>query len=267
MYRSNFKYKPKQKIYNSDSYACFDPHSTPGYNPVSKNFLKTIDSFSSNYLGITSIDPGIVNLGLYIGFFWDNGTVSSHTLETLNFAEADRSGEKISIQKYDQAIEMLDEYLPIIENTHYVVIESQLTTNPDAVRMLQHLITYFTLRLKDKGCKPIIIEFSSLLKTKSLGGPVGKKKGQTADKAKKERKEWCRAKAQEIFETLGDPFLERVVKKRAKRGEGKSKYDDKGDVVCQFWAFLLECMELEWWPIFFPKKFNFRELLNFPLKE
>lgn len=259
MFRSNFRFK-KEKV--KHNFCIYNPHTEKGFKPVDKKFLKKIGRHSDDYIGITSIDPGTVNIGLHINFFWNNGYSKSHELNVLDFSTEDRKDEDIDeVKYYNEAILAFDKYLEYFEQTHYILIESQLSLNPQAMRMSQHFISYFMIKMKDRGVQPLIIEISPELKTLYLGGPVGRIKGETKDKAKRKRKEWCRQKAEDILTIFHDEMVEKVIKKRAKRGEGKSKRDDMGDVVCQTYVWLLLCSKMEWWDGFMLNKFDLEGML------
>lgn len=259
MLRSNLRYKKnKSKI----DFVIYDHHSESGFNKTSKRFKKSLGNLGDDYIGVVSIDPGTVNIGFYIMFFWNNGKSQSYALERFNFCVGDKEDDVQSVQKYKEAELILDEYLEIFKNTHYILIESQLTVNPSSMRMSQHFISYFTIKLKDIGVKPVVIEISAELKTRIIGGPIGKlpkgtlsngkilNKKETNEQAKSRRKKWCQKKSQEIMTLTEDPFVEKVIKRRSKKGEGKSKRDDMGDVVCQAWAWLKLCSQNEWWESF-----------------
>ena len=262
MFRTNFRFRKEKR---KEDYCIFDPHSEPGFNECDKRFMKKIGKKGNDYIGIVSIDPGIVNIGLYITFFWNNGHVQSCVLERLDFSTEDRKNENDDnkIKVYNEAISKLDKHFDIISQTHFILIESQLSVNPNAMRMAQHFITYFSMKFKDVGIKPLIIEISPQLKTELLGGPKGREKGETKEKAKRKRKEWCRQKAEEILRCChDDETAEFLVKKRAKKGEGKSKKDDMGDVVCQAFAWLVLSSQAEWWSNFIDDGYDLGKIIN-----
>ena len=92
--------------------------------------------------------------------------------------------------------------------------------------MGQHLITFFMTYLKNKGNRPIIIEFNSQSKTRLLGCPKGMKKP--------EYKVWCREKAFELLESRGEK-----EKKFMDFLKNSKKKDDMGDAICQCEAWLI----------------------------
>lgn len=264
MFRSNFRFRKERK---KEDFCIYDPHTEKGFAPIDRRFKKTIGNKSDDYIGIVSIDPGTVNIGFYIFFFWSNGSITSHTLDRLDFSTADREETSDDIKIYNQAIKKLDEFKEVFPHVHYILIESQLSKNPNAVRMSQHFITYFSLTVKDLGVKPLIIEISPLLKTELLHGPIGKTKDQTKSQAKNGRKKWAVMKAKEILEYNDDPFVELFDKKRAKKGEKKIKKDDIADTICQGCAWLMICSEAEWWNSFVNRGVELKDIFCLIPKE
>ena len=81
--------------------------------------------------------------------------------------------------------------------------------------------------LKNKGNRPIIIEFNSQSKTRLLGCPKGLKKP--------EYKVWCREKASELLKSRENESEEKFINCLEKA----KKKDDMGDAVCQCEAWLM----------------------------
>lgn len=265
MFRSNFRFRKNK---TSQDFTVFDPHSTKGFRETDKKYKKLLGRHGDDYIGFVSIDPGTVNLGFDISYFWDTGILQTQTLDKLDFSTEEKSTEDTDIKIYNEAIRKLEPFIEPMSQTHYILIESQLSINPNAVRIMQHLITYLCVVLKDKGVKPLIIEISPELKTSLLGGPVGKLKGESKAKAKTRRKKWCLEKSVSILNSdnsrVTDEILELIQKKRSKRGEGRNKRDDMGDVVCQIVAFLVLCSESEWWVDFIVEGIDIFEIFDIP---
>lgn len=265
MFRSNFRFR-KNKA--SQDFTIFDPHSSKGFHETDKKFKKLLGRHGDDYIGFVSIDPGTVNLGFDISFFWDTGILQTHTLDKLDFSTEEKSTDDMDIKIYNEAIQKLEPFIELMSQTHYILIESQLSINPNAVRIMQHLITYFSVVLKDKGVKPLILEISPELKTSLLGGPIGKAKGESKAKAKTRRKKWCLEKSVNIlnsdYSRVSEEVLAIIQKKRSKKGEGRNKRDDMGDVVCQIVAFLVLCSSSEWWSDFIKDGVDIFELYDIP---
>lgn len=209
-YRRQFRYSKANPVgFSKPPFAAFNPHSHE--SPVMRN---------ENMI-ITSIDPGIVNCGVYVNCInTKEKTEKSLFLGKLEF----NTGENhyvTSIEKFDE----LEEKQKFFSSSHYIVIESQMAVSYDNTRMAQHLITYFCTKLKNKGNRPIIIEFNSQSKTRLLECPKGMKKHQY--------KKWCKEKAVEILKSRKSKSEEKFIKIL----EVTKKADDMGDSVCQCMAW------------------------------
>lgn len=170
---------------------------------------------------ITSIDPGIVNCGIYTcSYNIEDKTHRSLYLDRLEFNENKDNHYIESINK----LEALDK---LFSSSHYIVIESQMTVNYNLVRMGQHLVTYFTTKYKEKGNKPIVIEINNQAKTKLLDCP----KGLTKYRYKK----WC---TEEAVRRINDRNNDEVEKHYIYKIKNSGKSDDMSDTVCQHYAFV-----------------------------
>ncbi len=226
-------------------YFIYNPHSTPSPLPPSKKEVeKAIEEsklvFSSeekinlSYRDIFTIDPGVVNCGIYVERWWSNGKeelvgcdlYSPLKETTTDYPEIIRAGDDILTFFYERLL-----------NVHYIIIESQMFINMTTLTLMQHLISVMYFSLKDMGMCPLIIEFSPELKTKILGAP-------TTVKTKPDRKKWCVEKAYEILCDRGEEgYATSLFKTRSKKGEGKNKKDDRADGVCMARAFKILCVE------------------------
>lgn len=210
-YRRQFRYsKMNPTGFSKPPFAAFNPHIKEA--PVMRN---------ENMI-ITSIDPGIVNCGIYVNCIdTKSKKQTSIFLGKLEFNDGDNH-YITSINKLDK----LEEEQKFFSSSHYIVIESQMAVSYDNTRMAQHLITYFMTKLKDKGNRPLIIEFNSQSKTRLLDCPKGMKKPQY--------KKWCREKAISSLEERKSPKEEKFITclKVVKKG------DDMGDAVCQMYAWM-----------------------------
>lgn len=175
------------------------------------------------FMIITSIDPGIVNCGVYVGCY--NTITKEHKslyLSKLTFNEKDNHYVE-SIRKLQE----IEEKHAFFSNSHYIVIESQMTISYDNTRMCQHLLTYFMSSMADKGNRPLIIEITSQAKTRLLECPKGLSKYQY--------KKWCVNKATELLKSHKDqdnekPYIE-IIKDSKKK-------DDISDAICQYYAWM-----------------------------
>ena len=188
----------------------FNPHDLEA--PVVRN----------NNLLVTSIDPGIVNCGVYVNCIdLKTNEKKSLYLSKLEFNKEDNhyvSCIKILID--------LEEKYGYFSSSHYIIIESQMAISYSNTRMGQHLITFFMTYLRNKGNRPIIIEFNSQSKTRLLGCPKGLKKP--------EYKVWCKDKALELLKSRNSEYEQKFINCLEKA----KKKDDMGDAICQAEAWI-----------------------------
>ena len=108
-------------------FASFNPHLKE--SPVMRN---------ENMI-IVSIDPGIVNCGVYINCLnTETGKETSIYMARLEFNKGEN--HYVSSLKILNELEETEKYF---SSAHYIVIESQMAVSYDNTRMAQHLITYF----------------------------------------------------------------------------------------------------------------------------
>lgn len=245
MLKSNFKNLDKPK---DSRYTIYKAHSD---NSEAKE---------KNYIRITSIDPGGVNLAFSIIKFFPDGKIKTQKVIRENVLLKDKETLDSLFYRYDQVNNLFDEYLNYLINSHYILVESQMTRNPQMVRMMQHIITYMMIKTKDKGVLPVIIEICPKLKTQCFNGPIGRRKDQTSNQAKNERKEFCKNLTRSIFLKNKDPFIK--IFERSKKGQGRNKLDDCCDTICQAFAWLCICQEFSWWDKFYKGNLSIQELIK-----
>lgn len=195
------------------NYTIFNPHDLP---PL----------IGADHVVVTVIDPGITNAAIRQAVRCNRTKKVvtqlqikvDFTHETLK-----REGPGSETSHYTSACRVLDSYAEYFQHSHYILVESQLTINPDMTRMGQHLISHLMNIIKNKGYRPLIVELDPHLKTRLLDCPPKMKKPQY--------KAWCRDKAVEILKERGDYETANLI-------ETTSKGDDHGDVVCY---------EVVWW--------------------
>lgn len=213
MAHNRFKKYTKDGKKNTSPYGELNPHTLEG--PVMRN---------ENII-ITSIDPGIVNCGIYTSAYnTETKKIKSIYLEKLVFNKTNNH----YLDSLNQLYELENNY-KLFSSSHYILIESQMTVNYDLVRMGQHLITTFLNIVKDKGNRPIIIEISNQAKTQLIDEK--KPKGLT----KYQYKKWCTEQAMEFLKNKGEIDVEGAYIYKL---ENSKKADDMGDSVCQLYAFI-----------------------------
>jgi hypothetical protein len=244
MRMNRFKKKStKQPTSEKPPYLLYNPHTLPA--PVAVEEMISPSGELDTWVQIGSIDPGPKNTGMRIEKRWVKSTqifnkidrsqviipcidmilytIMDSTIDIATYNTSDPTAASYHVNN----ILLMDKFLDMLCDCHYIVIESQMTFNTEATRFGQHLITYLLIKCKDKGNRPLIIEMDSHHKTRLLGAPK-------LNIAKKEHKKWCLERAIQMFTLRNDTaslqFLNFIRKK-----------DDCGDAACQIevWWMIL----------------------------
>ena len=210
------KKTPKSQKENTGEFITYNPHSIDLSKRVWPDVVKVI-----------SIDPGIRNLALRVesrGIRDGNHPIKTIVFEKLRIAEVDRKIEGRVDQLFTLVTEFLEKYREIFKSSHMVIIERQLPINYKAVRVEQHILTYFMLLFKDMmPTLPLIYEVDPKLKGRELG----------ASKHLNERgiKQWSIDYATEELNKRQDSVGLAVFAKN------KRKLDDLADTLTQINSF------------------------------
>ena len=188
----------------------------------------------SGFRRIVSIDPG--GLRRYKRSFalrverrpMDSGPIEMEVFEVVKFTHpSDDHLKANSISElYKRITEFLDKYLEFYKQTHVIVIEQQMHINYQSTRVMQHVISYFTVILKDLPLLPMIIEIDNKLKTQALDSPRN-----LNDKG---IKDWSIEIAKQLLQLRGDTKSFQIITKERKK-------DDLADTVLQVEALCI-CM-------------------------
>lgn len=147
---------------DSNQYTSYNPHS------ISLDRREWPD-----VIQVISIDPGIRNLALRVesrGIRSNSYPIKTLVFEKLHIREEERKLLGNIDQLYLLITNFLDKYLNIFKKSHIMIIERQMPTNYRAVRISQHIISYFLLHFKNiMPTLPMIFEIDSKLKGKELG--------------------------------------------------------------------------------------------------
>lgn len=183
---------------------------------------------------VISIDPGIRNLALRVE---SRGIRNNHPIKTIVFdklhiKEDDRKLVGNIDQLYLLITNFLDKYLEIFKKCHIFIMERQLPTNYRAVRISQHILTYFLVHFKDlTPSLPMIFEVDPKLKGRELG----------VSKHLNERglKHWAVEKCKELMVKRRDYDGLEILEKH------KKKADDLSDTTIQIEALF----SFQGWPL------------------
>jgi hypothetical protein len=217
----NFRKKtPKRELPDKNLFTIYNPHS----RDVNQR------SWTQGYYQVVSVDPAVNNMGFRIERRYRDGRIVPLAYTRQNFYVAppvDAEGKPMVeagmvYETYELVTRFLDEFTSMFQESHIFIIERQMPQNYKAVRFSQHIITYFTLRLKDAPLLPLIVEVDNKLKSRQMGAPRGIGERQV--------KTWLIEKAKELLAMREDTWSLNLLTKERKR-------DDLADVVCQIEAF------------------------------
>ena len=161
----------------------------------------------------------------------DSGPIKMEVFEVVKFTHpSDEYLKDNSVSElYKRITEYLDRYREFYKQTHVVVIEEQLPINTKSVRVMQHVISYFSIILKDLPLLPMIIEIDNKLKTQALDSP--------RNLNEKGIKDWSIEIAKQLLQLRGDTNSIQIIIEERKK-------DDLADTVLQVEALCI-CMG---WP-------------------
>ena len=184
-----------------------------------------------HYYQASFIDPGTVSCGVRIvRFYKETKRIELLYFNILNF------GKEISEIMLGVNRE-LTSLLNLFINSHYIIIESQPLIRKDVFRCTQHIISFLSNSIKDKGVRGIIIEVDPKIKTVWIGGPATKK-----DNGGKSIKDWSKQKAVEVSMLRNDVNTLNVLS--ALKYKAK---EDLSDTVCYeyaWWSYMLTVKEI-----------------------
>ena len=206
----------------------------PAKTPYTEYYPHSISSeyrdWNQGYYQILSIDPagrGCKNLGIRIERRPgpnDSGFITSELFETVTLVDSSLTDSSSTCNLYDTLTNYLDSHTDLFQQTHIIIIERQLPENYWGIRISQHIISYFLVKLKDAPLLPMILEIDPRLKGKQLGIPSGL--------GKKEYKNRLIEKARDLLSIRGDTFSSKILDRYKKK-------DDIADTVCQIEAVFL----------------------------
>ena len=206
------------------------PDKTPYTVYYTHNIPVTERKWIQPYYQIISIDPAQKNFAFRIERRYHNGWIVPIVFNKVAVKSSEETAGILINNTYKVLTSFLDKYKEYYDDCHFIVIERQLPQNYQAVRISQHAISYFSMKLQDRPLLPSIIEIDAKLKGRMLGGPKGSADG--------DLKRWAVEKARELLTIRQDHFSLSVL------DHFRTKQDDLADTVCQVealficWGFL-----------------------------
>lgn len=178
-----------------------------------------------DYYQVVSIDPAQKNFAMRIERRYHNGKIIPIMFDKVAVFDIKLEGDTTVNNTYQQLTYFLEKYNQFYDDCHFIIIERQLPQNYQAVRISQHAISYFSIKLHNKPLLPSIIEVNPQLKGKMLGAPKGINP--------KQLKTWAVEKGRELLTLRNDTFSLEVLYCF------KNKQDDLCDTVCQIEALMI----------------------------
>lgn len=127
-----------------------------------------------------SIDPGIKNFAIRIEKRYRNLYVETVHMSKYDFSSYGDVSESTGTTKIDPVIItaatcILNDLLPIMQDSRIIGIERQMAINYKSSRIFQHVMTYFMMVVTTFKYPCVIMDISPKLKGKILGAPKGLK--------------------------------------------------------------------------------------------
>lgn len=203
---NHFQKKPKV---DKTPYTIYNPHTIP----VSER------KWDQGYYQVVSVDPATKTYTIRVERRYFTGQIIPlHFVKVKLNPDPDAT---LMCTAYDNLTNLLDSLMPLFEESHMFMVERQPPVNYKTVRISQHTLSYFMIKMKNRPLLPLIIDVDPKLKGKQLGAPKGINE--------KQLKIWAVEKATELLLKRGDHYSLDIIHKTTKK-------DDLADTVCQIEA-------------------------------
>jgi len=174
---------------------------------------------------IISVDPGCTHFSLNISErnIRRDEPIITLLLDKVGLTKEEQEPDKDNVTRIFTFIQdFLDKHRELFLTCHMVLIEKQLPINYRAVRMSQHVLTYFMILLKNKEPElPMFLEVAPTLKGRELGAP--------SNLNERGLKQWAVVKATELLTIREDKKGLEILNRKIK-GK-KEKKDDLADTI------------------------------------
>lgn len=190
--------------------------------------------WKENYYQVVSIDPSELNFGFRIERRYLNGYIVPLAFDRISFGpppirrRRNTEGKLVPIdpppdpnlpvETYLKITAYLNQFTSFYWETHMFIMERQLPHNYKAVRISQHVLSYYLAVLSTSPLSPVVMEVDPRLKSKELGCPRGLNERQN--------KMWLIQKAMELCQIRGDIASYDQINTAKKK-------DDLADTICQ----------------------------------
>lgn len=187
-------------------------------------------------INILFSDPGVSHFALRIESrnIRRDEPITTLLLEKVGLSKEEQEPDNDNVTKIFTFVQdFLDRHKELFLTCHMILIEKQLPINYRAVRMSQHVLTYFMVLLKNKEPElPMFLEVAPTLKGRELGAGNLNEKG---------IKQWSVNKAIELLTIREDKKGLEVMNRKIKGR--KEKKDDLADCIVTIEAV---CSQFGW---------------------
>lgn len=176
---------------------------------------------------ILSIDPGSSNLGIRL----ESRHAATGEIQTVKTDQTSitcgSDGTEFRPEMIVETTRLIESYASWFPYLHFVLIEHQMSIGFINVRISQHIITLFSLYLRNLPNRPYLIEQSAFIKHRELFSPPGLNRNAL--------KKWTCEKAKEMLKERNDVATLGYI-----QSLGKLAQRDLCDVICMiegFWRY------------------------------
>lgn len=130
-------------------------------------FCGSVEDINDKDFTVMSVDPGIKNLALRV-------ERRSQTISTLYFEKVNIKKDRVEGLMYEDfqfISDVLDKQRKLLEKCDLFVVERQLPQNYKAVRISQHIISYFICLVRSVKSNAVVLEINPKMKSKMLKAP------------------------------------------------------------------------------------------------
>lgn len=198
---------PKSEKVDKTPYTLHYPHTIPPESRLNCNFCRVI-----------SIDPGRVNFAFRMEDRFFDGTIRPIAFEKIAIKQIIEENNVTICGTYKNLTAFLEKFIEFYPYVRMIIIERQLPNNYQAVRISQHTISYYSMRLFNSSLLPEIYEVAPTLKSSAFHKPKSE-----------DLKKWSVKMAIDFFQATSDHASLEILKKEKKK-------DDLADTKTQIEA-------------------------------
>ncbi len=149
------------------------PYTIYNFNTIKLSLEQSLQNWKEPYLRVISIDPGSKKFAICVEKRPRGpGLIQNELFINLSLSSA-FNPRGFECDLYNNLTNFLDQHLTLFHCCHLIIIERQMAINYKMVRVSQHVLSYFSIKLKNSPFLPIIMEIDSKIKSSQLSAPKG----------------------------------------------------------------------------------------------